>query len=391
MSISPIKESSLFVSLLLFSIFFQFDFYELPNGSTVKFYHIFIPIISILIFIRSRFFILRNDVTIFILLAVMVNTYKIYLWGGNFIIFQALYCLLIYYIALDIGVRIDAKKLYILLKRILFIFILAIVIKDLIYIDELSRVYATNQQSLIGVYFFIGGGHNIEVTYLSLLTIFFIYERRIFYFSVMVIFILSLIYLSRIGIIEVAFLTYARISLFFSRKKKILISVLMIFFVIAIISIFNNVTIIHRMLHAFDELEVTTNGRGMLWFAAFQLLKTNLTGFGIGNSVIFARELIGINFIENNFHNILLQYFLDMGVVPLLLYLYLFFNRLFNNYIVEFRKFLILFFVVSLFQFTGYDIIFWFFLGIGDGLCHQKRFQYIETVLGEGKYGCNTC
>ncbi|WNJ96465.1 O-antigen ligase family protein [Vibrio ruber] len=391
MSISPIKESSLFVSLLLFSIFFQFDFYELPNGSTVKFYHIFIPIISIFIFIRSHFFILRNDVTFFILMAVLVNAYKIYTWGGNFIIFQALYCLLIYYIASDVGIRIDAKKLYVLLKRILFVFILAIVIKDLIFIDELSRVYATNQQSLIGVYFFIGGGHNIEVTYLSLLTIFFIYERRVFYFSVMIIFILSLVYLSRIGIIEVAFLTYARVSLFFSRKKKLVISVLMLCLVIIIISIFNNVTIIHRMLHAFDELEVTTNGRGMLWFSAFQLLKTNLTGFGIGNSVIFARDLIGINFIENNFHNVLLQYLLDMGLVPLLLYLYILFNRVFNDYTIEFRKFLILFFVVSLFQFTGYDIIFWFFLGVGDGLYYQKRFQCVETVLGEGKYDCNTC
>ncbi|WP_038178793.1 O-antigen ligase family protein [Vibrio rhizosphaerae] len=391
MSISPIKESSLFVSLLLFSIFFQFNFYELPNGSTVKFYHILIPIISILIFIRSRFFILRNDVALFILVAVLVNIYKIYVWGGGFIIFQALYCLLIYYIASDVGIRIDAKKLYVLLKRILFIFILAILIKDLIFIDELSRVYATNQQSLIDVYFFIGGGHNIEVTYLSLLTIFFIYERRVFYFSVGIIFILSLIYLSRIGIIEVAFLIYTRISLFFSRKKNILISFLMMCFVILIISIFNNVTIIHRMLHAFDELEVTTNGRGMLWLAAFELLKTNLTGYGIGNAVIFARELIGINFIENNFHNIYLQYFLDMGLVPLLLYLYILLNRFFRDYIVEFRGFLIIFFIVSLFQFTGYDIIFWFFLGIGDGLYYQKRFQYIETVLGEEKYGCNTC
>ncbi|QMV13005.1 O-antigen ligase family protein [Vibrio spartinae] len=391
MSISPIKESSLFISLLLFSIFFQFDFYELPNGSTVKFYHIFIPIIAMLIFIRSRFFILKNDVTFFILLALLVNTYKLYMLGGNFIIFQALYCLLVYYIASDIGIRIDTKKLYVLLKRILFVFILAILIKDLIYIDELSRVYATNQHSLIGVYFFIGGGHNIEVTYLSLLTIFFIYERRVFYFSVVIIFILSLIYLSRIGIIEVAFLTYLRMSLFFSIKKKLVISVLMIFFVLVIISVFNNITIIHRMLHAFDELEVTTNGRGMLWFAGFQLLKTNLTGYGIGNSVIFARELIGINFVENNFHNVILQYFLDMGLVPLLLYLYIFLNRLLGDYVIEFRKFLILFFVVSLFQFTGYDIIFWFFLGIGDGLYYQRNVQYIKMVLGEDKYGCNTC
>ncbi|WP_159439444.1 O-antigen ligase family protein [Vibrio spartinae] len=320
-----------------------------------------------------------------------MNTYKFYLLGGNFIIFQALYCLLVYYIASDIGIRIDAKKLYVLLKRILFIFILSILIKDLIYIDELSRVYATNQHSLIGVYFFMGGGHNIEVTYLSLLTIFFIYERKLFYFSVGFIFVLSIIYLSRVGIIEVAFLTYARLSLFFSKKKKIVISVFLIFISLMIIYFFNNITIIHRMLHALDELQVTTSGRGMLWLAGLQLLKTNLTGYGIGNSVAFARDLIGINFIENNFHNVYLQYLLDMGVIPLLLYLYILFNRVFRHYIIEFRNFITLFFVVSLFQFTGYDIIFWFFLGIGDGLYHQQKIQHAETVLGENKYDCNPC
>lgn len=380
MSISMLnkKYNILLLFFMFSSIFIQIPIIVLANGiSSVKSYHIVIPILFLIILIRLKIVFFKNDVFLFFLFSLISAIINGFIFGFNMLAAQALFCILTYYMAINIAYYIKLTDYYKILKIITIVFVLAVIIKSFYYYEALSMVYDTRQATLSIPFWLVGGGHNLEVTYIAFLAIFFIKRKAIFYILLTIVAFFSIIYLSRIGMIEAVILLFFRLTLNMS-KKKIFIVICCIFLVFLLLMLninFENSSLLDRFINISRELQNTKEGRGMLWFAAFELLQSNLNGYGIGNSILMAEDILNRSFKENNFHNLYLQYLLDLGILPLLVYLYLILKRAIASKIKEFKIFFILFIMISFVQFTGYDVVFWFFLGLHDAINRKLYLQ----------------
>lgn len=303
-------------------------------------------------------------------------------FGFNVTILQALYCILTYYVAINVAYFIKLTYYDKVLTIITKIFISSIIIKSIFYFQELSIVYATNQATLALPFWFVGGGHNLEVTYMLFLTIFFIRRKVTFYIIFTIVTIFSIIYMSRVGMIESIILLFFKLTMNMSKKKILYFATIFILLLLILSINFDDSIFFDRFINISDELKDSKAGRGMLWSAAFQLLQSNLNGYGIGNSILMAKDLLQKNFIENNFHNIYLQYLLDLGILPLIAYIYLVVKRAINSTIKEFKIFFVIFTTISVVQFSGYDVVFWFFLGLYDAIARVKVLLQIKEQKG---------
>jgi len=96
-------------------------------------------------------------------------------------------------------------------------------------------------------------------------------------------------------------------------------------------------------------------------------LHKNLLGYGIGNGVPVMEKLSGIAFVENNVHNVYLQFLLEGGVQSLAAYLIMIVAILFKRATTPMQRnvkaYLICYLVLSTIQFNGSEAYLWFFIG----------------------------
>lgn len=212
------------------------------------------------------------------------------------------------------------------------------------------------------------GGRNIEVTYLFFLSAL-CSNRRI----ALTIFIftgaLSVIYMSRVGVILFVLVLLFFASKKYDRKTLALLSVAAVLIIFTVLSILSPATL-QRFLDFRQEIEYGMEGIGRLglYTAAIELINLNYLGYGTGNSMGAATALTGLAYKENNFHNIYLQIFVDLGVFSFLL-LILFTAWFVKKSLIskQKNKFALLgcaYFIVGLIQFTGLDALGWLCIGL---------------------------
>ncbi len=73
------------------------------------------------------------------------------------------------------------------------------------------------------------------------------------------------------------------------------------------------------------------------------------------------------------FYNIFIKNWYERN--SYVVYLYLILKRAIASKIKEFKIFFILFIMISFVQFTGYDVVFWFFLGLHDAINRKLYLQ----------------
>ncbi|WP_419782838.1 O-antigen ligase family protein [Malaciobacter marinus] len=356
--------------LIFISVFIQIPLFLVSGSSYARFYHLLIPILFLIILFRKEIIFFVNDVFIFFIFILFSIAIHSYFYSFNIYSMQIIFCMLIYYIVLNIAYYLKNEEQTYILKLVFMIFLFIVLFKCLFYYDSLLDAYETKQASLINVLWIVAGNHNLELTYISFIAIFYIKEKIPFYILLLLLIILSTIYMSRIGIVEVFILLYFKYMMKFSLNKNIyyifILSCLLCVFLILIFYFFDNNQFIERFTNIEEELNNTSSGRGMLWYGGLKLLEDNIFGYGIGNSISLTKEIVGKNFLENNFHNIYLQYMLDLGVIPMLFYFYIIIKRIILSKDLTLKLFIIIFSLVSFIQFTGYDIVFWSFLALND-------------------------
>ena len=137
------------------------------------------------------------------------------------------------------------------------------------------------------------------------------------------------------------------------------------------------------------ELFYASQGVGRLGFylGAMELITNSNSPAGVGAAVYEMSKVTGIEYKENNVHNIYLQIFLDLGVFGILTF-FGFALGLFNisrkisaNFLPASAVLIYLF--VGLIQFTGYDSVAWVFIGMTLGYLALQRSQ--NTYLTAGK------
>lgn len=113
-------------------------------------------------------------------------------------------------------------------------------------------------------------------------------------------------------------------------------------------------------------LDEGRTGRLMLWLEASRLFQANPIGYGPGLAISFVNAGGNFEMTEVNFHNIYLQALVDLGVVGFLLITSVFFRSsiIMSGEIGKWNFAVLIYGLIGLFQFTGYDPFIWFILGV---------------------------
>lgn len=251
----------------------------------------------------------------------------------------------------------------------------AIMIRNLLYYESLGAIYS-RVRTESPVFFLASGGRNLESTQLGLLSTLLIgtvaYGPAIFVAAAT-----SLLMMSRAGIIAVLvsmllWLIHGK----FGRWKLYLGSLFLTGGIFVCLLSFEGSFEI-PILNRFDlsneaALAADDEGRLAVWRAAANVLKSQPFGHGAGNGFTALNEQIGGHLRENNAHNILVEYAMDGGIQSSLLFVVVVLSILKFPLMIHqpSHRFAIAYAVLGMVQFTGYDAIGWFFIGVS----HASRF-----------------
>jgi len=199
-------------------------------------------------------------------------------------------------------------------------------------------------------------------------------DRKYFWFSFFNALLFSLLWGSRAGFI----LTVLALLFWILRGrgvnlKTFLVSVGMFLFLVVVSLVLSTFlppdNALNRFFNLQKEIEYGEQGIGRLgfYFGAVPMLKDNIFGYGVGNAVRIMGSYTGIQYKENNVHNIYLQYLLDGGIQSLILALFLHFKLLFfllkDRFSFPPLRVAYSYLLIGFIQFTGYDMLGWFFVG----------------------------
>lgn len=228
---------------------------------------------------------------------------------------------------------------------------------------------------------FLGGGPNIESSWLAILSALFIGRPRVHLALSALSIGVSVIYASRVGLL----LSIFSILLLLIRSAKRSVSKFASTFALALLAAFLMIGAIgdSYLIERFNAIGVDPGsvGRMRLWQSSIAALIEHPWGHGAGNAIVAAENAAGMLLPEDNVHNLLLQWSLDFGILGGLFWVLLLFGVIVGLIRTNLRSpihaALLLFMIASTLQFRGPEPIFWFLLG----LIHAYSGPYTATQL----------
>lgn len=262
---------------------------------------------------------------------------------------------------LGVGIAFKGDGFFDAIKTASTIILLSIVVKNTFFIDEFisSGFYGAQVPTLYS------GGGNIEATWTMLLTL--LVQSKLILGSFA--FVVSALYASRAGFLAFL-LVYYYSSLMMPAISKVritcylLLLLLIAWFVQYIL--FDNL-LFGRVLMIGEEADLKV-GRVFIWQQGLELLSNNLLGYGVGLGIEAARAISGVEFHENNFHNIYMQILVDAGLLGFFLYFVIlavhFKSKLNDKRLMSLKFFLFSYLILGVLEFTSLEMYFWFFFGL---------------------------
>ena len=260
-----------------------------------------------------------------------------------------------------------------MLQYVATIVIIAVYIKLFFYRKEVVNFLA-RRYGHPAIETFFGGGVNIEATWISMFSLFFLYKREkkntaFVYIYCILAFILDCIYSSRAGLLTLALCilcnSISRYSKFNIRHIAFLIPFLAVIFFI-----FNHTDYTTYIFKRFTQIgsENGSVGRIKIWLNIVDAFKYWPFGVGAGNSIALLELATNTSYSENNVHNYFFQVLLDFGFIGFIGYISILINFIKNNFkyilVNSFFSFLLVYIIISCIQFRGADAITAFILGI---------------------------
>ncbi len=303
-------------------------------------------------------------------------------YGFNSVIINYIFAFYVFFLGYFLFDKLGEIKILRIL-RIATILINVVVICKAFYFYEEISFFLKHPYGHPSIYYVYGGGPNLEATWITLNSLFFINKKRSFYFSLLFSFIISIIYASRVSIIMIVFVYF---FYFISNRptkkerKYILIASIasILFFGYFIVQKLSNLYVIKRFMNIGEKSEGGSQGRMILYNAYMESFSYNtLFGVGPGNAMPYIEQAVNKSFLENNLHNYYLQVFLELGVVGLLFFLLIIMDVVYKNIRLKlncpFGIFILCYLLGSLIQFRGAESFFWMCLGMFYGSYYIKK------------------
>jgi O-antigen ligase len=230
------------------------------------------------------------------------------------------------------------------------------------------------------------GGPNLEATWLTLASIFFIGSRLFLPYALAVLSI-SMLYASRVGVIIVAFAMLAaavraaahRRSLRAAsgtRRRGLRFNVPLMAAVVAVASMAavryaDGLSYVAQRFQNIGD-EPGSMGRLTLWEGGAAVFAAHPYGVGLGNSVPQLERALGVDVPEDNLHNLYLQHLVEAGLPGLMAYVLfaaMTWRRLaarrFQDHMLIY---VVCYLVIAMIQFSGADPLLWFIYGLQGGV-----------------------
>lgn len=234
------------------------------------------------------------------------------------------------------------------------------------------REYLNDPYAHPQLFWFYGGGGNLEATFLSMNAAFY-RKTKSFWLYWTLSFTFSVVYASRVGILLGAFLAF--LQLIFQRSWRAIFLGITLAIVAGIVTYSLNPYAFTRFAQVGEETGSVT--RLEMWSGAWQALKgLPLLGYGPGGAILAVEDALGRDFAEDNVHNYPLQVLLDFGLPGLLAWLIICVYVLKNAGLLkgnEYGTYTLLYLVAGMVQFRGAEPLFWFILGLLVAMRDQRR------------------
>lgn len=363
--------------LLIAMIFVQIPLGRSAN-SHINVYHLLLLLLPVLYFPALRYLKL-NPATAFIGVMTVTSCFAAVDYGGGLRSTLVLFIALAYFLGVVFGRKLEDEELRKIFVGVLCCCFAFVVLRDLAFANQLGAIYARSTDAY-GVLYMSTGGRNIEASLLALLSILLL-GTRAYPWAALLALLTSATMLSRSGLIGTA--VSVLIAAYRMRKTREYYLYLfagiamMVLLAGLVLSQVIDVPVLDRFnLKQETQLEQKNVGRLALWNTAHLALDKNMLGYGVGNGVPVMEQLSGLKFVENNVHDIYLQFFLEGGIQSALLFLLLAGHILLHKSEGEQRNikyFLLCYLLLAFIEFSGYEAYFWFFAGMFYARSDKRR------------------
>ncbi|WP_430452904.1 O-antigen ligase family protein [Rhodopirellula europaea] len=288
----------------------------------------------------------------------------------------AFYSLLLGY---DLANRIPKDQFVRMVRVVSWVTLIAILVKAQLYMSEL-RAPPTREGWKPDIPLFFAGGVNIESSMMVMAACLFV-GRKSFFPFILGAGVVSVLYLSRAATLG-CFVAVA-LTQFNLLRLSILRAVVAVGLISAVISwVFTND--MSFFLSRFSTIGTDSSSSTRLYMLSGvqEAFMRWPLGHGAGNAIYTVETLQG-DLRAGNLHNVFAQTLLDFGVQGLILWILLIANHLRQLYFEKFEcplgLYTLLYFVLSLIQFTGLETFFWLMLGSFQG--YHLRSRRVDAVF----------
>lgn len=378
---SPKKGSIVTTPLLMvFVIGLLFQFEILPSGSlpfSARSYYFSIPIVYMAFFSFRPSLRTPSLEGLFLgyLLCFALVTFVRH--GLNTALLLSVTCYLAFRVGLTANKRLSRIKIERLFSYSFSLLLCAYVFRFIFNFEEYSTILEfgkfaiwvpTEDGQTTQFLFFASGGWNAEIALIGILLPLIINYKKLYFSNLIVLTGHVFLFESRVGFLILLF-HFTYICWFSLKRYKVqlfvglsLLAVLILYYSGFGLNIIERFSIANEV----QLLDEGRTGRLMLWLEASRLFQANPIGYGPGLAISFVNAGGNFEMTEVNFHNIYLQALVDLGVVGFLLITSVFFRSsiIMSGEIGKWNFAVLIYGLIGLFQFTGYDPFIWFILGV---------------------------
>lgn len=357
-------------TLLLVFLFVQIPLTQNTDDKThINVYHILLLMLPFFYLPSLKYFRV-NAATVFIAVLTLTTILAIPDYGAGLRSTQLIFVMTAFFMGSMYGRKFVDRDWSKIFKIVFGCTVIFIILRDIAFAGQLAAIY-TRTGYATDMLYLSTGGRNIEASLLVMLSILLL-GTRFYVPSILLALLTSGMMQSRAGLIGCAISLW--IYLWRTRKGKfyylnLALGLALLILICALISTsVIDIPLLDRFnLKSETALEQNGVGRLALWHYAGIALDKNLFGYGIGNGVPVMEKLSGMTFVENNVHNVYLQFLLEGGVQSLAAYLLMIGAMLLKRVTTPMQRnikaYLICYLVLSTIQFNGSEAYLWFFVG----------------------------
>ena len=372
------KITGVFNIEVLFTMFIIFallpDMFRI-NGISLKPMYAVLGVLCILL-LRKRNCILPNKTVLIIFsYGILVSFGMMLFMGVGRRFFNYIFGIVVLTIFCTLGKSITFDRWMVLLQKVWGVCITVVTINDISNYKVFSEYFylKLNHPALETV---IVGGVNLEATWLGILSVFF-WDKWWRFLPLGISSAFSLLYASRCGMIAdilvAMFFVYEKIPFEKAIKRIKRIFAFTLLGIVGCAILLNSPSYSRDVLKIFSRItqigrDVGSMGRIAMWKYAPNLIKTYPMGVGLGNCMKGLMKVSPILYEEDNMHCVILQMFCEIGVFGGIAYILVWGRFIKKNIYMVFKnpiiQALIIYFLLSFFQFGGGETIFFCILGI---------------------------